>query len=153
LVDPDNRRAVDFNMRRRELADAPPNWPALAAHWQDGRIKLSLTRQLLRLRHRFTDLFQRGSYEPLPVAGSHAEHVIAFARSWKRQRLVVAVGRQFAPLSGGGRQWPAGWQGSIEPDAKATYEHLIGGEPGRRAGELCFAALFRDLPVSVLRRI
>jgi (1->4)-alpha-D-glucan 1-alpha-D-glucosylmutase len=152
LVDPDNRRAVDFERRRRELADAPPDWPALTARWQDGRIKLALTRQLLRLRHRFADLFQRGSYEPLAVAGPHAEHVIAFARGWKRQRLVVAVGRHFAPLSDGGRQWPTSWDGTIEHPA-AAYEHLIGGEPGRRAGELSLAALFRDLPVSVLRRV
>ncbi len=153
LVDPDNRRAVDFELRRRKLGEGPSDWPELAAHWQDGRIKLSLTRQLLRLRHRFADLFQRGSYEPLPVAGPHAEHVIAFARNWKRQRLIVAVGRHFAPLSDGGRQWPAGWEGIVDPDSKAVYEPLIGGDPGQRTGELSLAALFRDMPVSVLRQV
>jgi (1->4)-alpha-D-glucan 1-alpha-D-glucosylmutase len=152
LVDPDNRRAVDFDLRRRELGEAPAHWPDLAAQWQDGRIKLALTRQLLRLRHRFADLFQRGSYEPLPVAGAHADHVIAFARSWRRQRLVIAVGRHFAPLSEGGRQWPAGWDGVIEHPA-AAYEVLIGGDPGRHTGELSLAALFRPIPVSVLHRV
>jgi len=153
LVDPDNRRAVDFELRRRKLGEGPSDWPELAAHWQDGRIKLSLTRQLLHLRHRFADLFQRGSYEPLPVAGPHAEHVIAFARNWKRQRLIVAVGRHFAPLSDGSRQWPAGWEGIVDPDSKAVYEPLIGGDPGQRTGELSLAALFRDMPVSVLRQV
>ncbi len=152
LVDPDNRHAVDFDRRRRELAEAPAHWPELAAHWRDGRIKLALTHQLLRLRHRFADVFQRGSYEPLAVAGPHAEHVIAFARGWKRQRLIVAVGRHFVPLSDGGRQWPSGWEGAVEQPA-AAHEHLIGGDPGRRTGELNLAALFRDLPVSVLRQV
>jgi (1->4)-alpha-D-glucan 1-alpha-D-glucosylmutase len=152
LVDPDNRRAVDFELRWRKLGEGPSDWPNLAAHWRDGRIKLALTRQLLGLRHRFPDLFQRGSYEPLPVAGPHAEHVIAFARSWKRQRLIVAVGRHFALLSDGGRQWPAGWDGVIEHSA-AAYEPLIGGDPGLRTGELSLAALFRAMPVSVLRQV
>jgi hypothetical protein len=97
------------------LAEGPSDWPDLAAHWHDGRIKLALTRQLLGLRHRFADIFQRGSYEPLPVAGPHADHVIAFARGFKRQRLVIAVGRHFAPLSDGGRQWPAGREEIIDP--------------------------------------
>jgi (1->4)-alpha-D-glucan 1-alpha-D-glucosylmutase len=152
LVDPDNRRAVDFERRRRELADAPAHWPALAAHWRDGRIKLALTHQLLRLRHRFADVFQRGSYEPLAITGPHADHVIAFARSWKRQRLVVAIGRHFAPLTDGGWQWPSGWQGTVEQPA-AAYEPLIGGDPGLRSGEPSLAVLFRDMPVSVLRRV
>ena len=60
LVDPDNRRPVDFGMRRRELDDAAPDWRQLAGHWPDGRIKLALTRALLRLRHEFSDLFQAG---------------------------------------------------------------------------------------------
>jgi (1->4)-alpha-D-glucan 1-alpha-D-glucosylmutase len=149
LVDPDNRRAVDFERRRRELGDTPAHWPELAAHWRDGRIKLALTRKLLSLRHRFPDLFQRGSYERVAITGSHAEHVIAVSRSWKRQRLVIAIGRHFAPLSNGGRQWPSGWEGDIEYPT-AAYESLIG-EPGGRTTDLSVAALFRDLPVSVLR--
>jgi len=152
LVDPDNRRAVDFDLRRRELAQAIATWPDLAARWHDGRIKLVLTRQLLSLRHLFADLFQRGSYEPLPVAGPHADHVIAFARSWKRQRFIIAVGRHFGSLTEGGRQWPAGWDGVIEHPG-AAYEPLIGGDAGRRLDALRLATLLRDLPVSVLRPV
>ena len=112
-----------------------------------------MTRALLRLRHEFGDLFRRGAYEPLAVAGPHAEHVIAFARSWKRQRLVVAIGRHFCPLSDGGRQWPAQWDATIEADTEATYEYLIGREAGRRTDALALADLFRDLPVAVLRSV
>ena len=153
LVDPDNRRAVDFDMRRRELADIAQDWRQLAADWTDGRIKLALTRALLGLRHDYADVFQQGGYEPLAVAGPHAEHVIAFARTLKRQRLVVTIGRHFAPLTDGGRQWPAQWEGAIEPEASSYYEFLIGGERGRRTNALALADLFRDLPVSVLRSV
>jgi (1->4)-alpha-D-glucan 1-alpha-D-glucosylmutase len=86
------------------------------------------------------------------VAGPLAEHVIAFAGSWKRQRLIIVVGRHFGPLTEGGRQWPAGWDGVIEHPA-AAYEPLIGGDAGQHLDALSLAILFRDLPVSVLRRV
>jgi len=149
LVDPDNRRPVDFAMRQRALSDTAPDWRRLGENRADGRIKLAMTQALLQLRHDYDDLLQRGAYEPLAVAGPHAEHVIAFARTSKRQRLVIAVGRHFAPLADGGRQWPAGWEGAVE--SAGAYEVLIGGERGRRVTALSLAELFRDLPVAVLR--
>ena len=85
------------------------------------------------------------------MTGAHAEHVIAFARTLKRRRLVVAIGRHFAPLTDGGRQWPSQWDGALEPETKGTYEYLIGGEAGRRTNTLSLAELFRDLPVCVVR--
>jgi (1->4)-alpha-D-glucan 1-alpha-D-glucosylmutase len=96
-------------------------------------------------------LFQHGSYESVPVGGPHAEHVIAFARSLNRKRVAVAVGRHFAPLTDGGRNWPSGWQGAIEQPG-AAYEQLIGDDRSP-TGDLSFAALFRHCPVSVLRRL
>jgi (1->4)-alpha-D-glucan 1-alpha-D-glucosylmutase len=152
LVDPDNRRPVDFTLRQRELAQAVAPWPELAACWRDGRIKLALTHRLLQMRHRFADVFRRGSYEPLAAAGPHAGHVVAFARTWRRQQLIVAVGRHFAPLSEGGRHWPAGWDAMIGEPA-TTYEVLIGSETGKRTGPLMLAALFKDIPVAVARVI
>jgi (1->4)-alpha-D-glucan 1-alpha-D-glucosylmutase len=153
LVDPENRRAVNFGTRRRELVNESRDWRQLAENWPDGRIKLALTRVLLQLRHEFGDIFQHGSYEPLAVSGPHTEHVIAFARTSKRRRLVIAIGRHFAPLTDGGRQWPSQWDGVVELESNETYEILISGEPGRRMQTLSLAELFRDLPVSVLRRV
>ncbi len=149
LVDPDNRRPVDFTARLRLLAQPAP-WPALAVNWRDGLVKLALTHQLLALRQRFGELFRRGAYEPLPVTGKHAAHVIAFARRWKRQRLIVAIGRHFAPLSDGGRQWPSGLQGALE-QPPASYEILLGRDPGRHSSDLSLAALFETIPVCILR--
>jgi (1->4)-alpha-D-glucan 1-alpha-D-glucosylmutase len=149
LVDPDNRSPVDFAVRRRALEQTPAPWSDLAARWQDGGIKAALTRALLRLRHDCADVFRRGSYEPLAASGPHGAHVIAFARAWKRQRLIVAAGRHFAPLSEGGRRWPAGWEGAIEHPPTA-YEVLLGGDFGR-VDALNLGTLFRDMPVCVLR--
>ena len=129
------------------------DWRRLAENWPDGRIKLALTRELLRLRRDYADLFQHGAYEPLAVTGPHAEHVVAFARTLKRRRLVVAIGRHFAPLTDGGRQWPSQWDGALAPETTGTYEFLIGGEAGRRTNALSLAELFRDLPVCVVRSI
>ena len=112
LVDPDNRRPVDYDERSRML-QALEAWgsgpqleaavQALAAGPSDGRAKLWLIWRLLALRKRWPDLFREGSYEPLEVQGEHALHVIAFARRHEGRALVVIVARLFALLDDGGR--------------------------------------------------
>jgi (1->4)-alpha-D-glucan 1-alpha-D-glucosylmutase len=144
LVDPDNRRPVDFAARRRNLA-GPAELAELAAHWHDGRIKLALTHALLRLRQDHAELFRSGNYEPVAVSGSQAGHVIAFARTKGRERLIVTIGRHFAPLTDGGRKWPGIVDAALQIEGK--YEALLGAE-GTTTG-----VDFTQIPVSVLRRI
>jgi (1->4)-alpha-D-glucan 1-alpha-D-glucosylmutase len=81
LVDPDNRRPVDYNRRREMLAalqGATPN--GLMRAWPDGRIEMFLTQRVLRFRREHADLFQRGEYLPLRASGMFAESCISFAR-------------------------------------------------------------------------
>jgi malto-oligosyltrehalose synthase len=78
LVDPDNRRPVDFEARRRTLKPAP--WDALCEHWVDGRIKQALIAQVLAIRQSMPRLFSEGAYVPIEVEGARAAHIIAFAR-------------------------------------------------------------------------
>jgi len=153
LVDPDNRRPVDFAARELAPGSEPPGWADLAANWRDSGIKLALTRALLQLRQEFAEIFRNGSYEPLPVTGRHAGHVVAFARGLKRQRLIVAVGRHFAPLTDGGRRWPDAFEAVIPLGATANYADLIDTYSNFRTNELDLAHHFRHLPVCVLRRI
>jgi (1->4)-alpha-D-glucan 1-alpha-D-glucosylmutase len=153
LVDPDNRRPVDFAARADELAKAPEDWQTLAVNWRDGRIKIALTNRLLRLRRDYAELFRRGGYEPLTVSGPQADHVIAFARTWKRQQLVVAVARHFAPLTDGGRHWPAGLNAVVEPATPANFVDVIGTYRKRRTTELNLVHLLSEMPVCVLRRV
>ncbi len=99
LVDPDNRRPVDFTARRQALDDSQPA-AALLASWRDGRIKQALIGQVLERRQRFPELFLRGDYLPLQVEGQHAERVLAFARLHDDQRAVVILPRLACPLLG-----------------------------------------------------
>src|SRR5262249_1435180 len=81
LVDPDNRRPVDFAERAKVLSRLQtPDWQSLTRNWQNGHLKLALTAHLLKLRIEFADLFGDGDYQPLDVRGPHRDHVIAFAR-------------------------------------------------------------------------
>ncbi|ODR96183.1 hypothetical protein AUC69_15610 [Methyloceanibacter superfactus] len=94
LVDPDNRRAVDYDTCRAlqaSVGDAAPE--ALLADWRSGALKLRLLQAGLALRARGRDLFAGGAYVPLSVEGDAAEHVLAFARIADGQAVVTIVPR------------------------------------------------------------
>jgi (1->4)-alpha-D-glucan 1-alpha-D-glucosylmutase len=155
LVDPDNRRPVDFSARRDVLTRVAggPDWPSLIGTWQSGAIKLALLHHLLALRREHSDIFATGDYRPLPARGAHAAHVIAFARSHGKEAIVVAVGRHFAPLTDAGRRWPraADWQGEIVLDGYAALEPLRPAGTARSGNGLTLSALFDPLPVALLK--
>jgi len=100
LVDPDNRRPVDYALRRRTLDDATP-LAELLAHWRDGRIKQALIARVLDCRQAHAELFRRGAYLPLTVQGRHADKVIAFARLGEGEHAVVVAPRLASGLLGG----------------------------------------------------
>jgi (1->4)-alpha-D-glucan 1-alpha-D-glucosylmutase len=124
LVDPDNRRPVDFG-RRLDLLDDGADWPALAQNWQDGRIKMWLMRALLHARLTFPALFRDGDYEPLRLSG---EHAVGFVRSHRRQRLLVVAGRHFAASTDRGRHWPRQWNWNLEGESVEGYVDLLSGQ-------------------------
>lgn len=95
LVDPDNRRPVDYAARAHALDQLVERggWAELVADWRDGRIKQAVAARLLALRRDDPELFAEGAYEPLTAAGAMAEYVLAFRRSRDDRALVVAVPR------------------------------------------------------------
>ena len=94
LVDPDNRRPVDYNRRREMLAALPGATPGeLMRAWPDGRIKMFLTQRVLRFRREHADLFQRGEYLPLRASGMFAESCISFARRLTDKWIAVIAPR------------------------------------------------------------
>ena len=92
LVDPDNRRPVDFDARSTALAELD-GLAAGSLEPFDNRLKLLLTQRLLRLRRDRPELFSSGSYYPLAVTGPRARHVVAFARASGGKRAITAVTR------------------------------------------------------------
>lgn len=95
LVDPDNRRPVDYAVRRAVLdaiADAPDP-DRLAAGWPDGRIKCFVLSRLLELRRRLPATFAAGGYRRLAVTGARSGDVLAFARGSGEAEVVVIVAR------------------------------------------------------------
>src|SRR6185437_362892 len=96
--------------------DHASDWPALAASWQNGRIKLALTKHLLALRQRLPDIFSYGRYQALRVNGEDADQVIAFARSVGARTVIVIACRHFAATTDRGRHWfdPASCQASVD---------------------------------------
>ncbi len=124
LVDPDNRRPVDFASRQNALGRDP----VLSSKWQNGELKFDLTRRLLEIRRRYGELFTEGAYEPLTVTGPDAAHVIGFARHSKQQRVIALVGRHFAKLTEGGRHWLDHIDARVELGGKWNCENLSTGE-------------------------
>ncbi|HEY1610345.1 MAG TPA: malto-oligosyltrehalose synthase, partial [Paraburkholderia sp.] len=100
LVDPDNRRPVDFALRAAALCGASGDEPPSArlAQWRDARVKLGIVERLLGLRARALSLLRDGTYLPLAVRGEHASRVVAFARQHGDDRAVVIATRLAAPL-------------------------------------------------------
>jgi len=94
LVDPDNRRPIDY-ARRREMLTQIENVPAneLMQCWPDGRIKMRLTQRLLHLRRENPELFREGIYEPINFGGAFADCAIGFVRRHRDGAIIVIVPR------------------------------------------------------------
>ncbi|MEX6508076.1 malto-oligosyltrehalose synthase [Jiella sp. M17.18] len=90
LVDPDNRRSVDF-AARAEAMGREYSWAQAMAEWRSGWIKAKLTRAGLALRGRNPELFTRGAYVPLTGEGERAAHIVAFARTNGDGRAAIAI--------------------------------------------------------------
>jgi (1->4)-alpha-D-glucan 1-alpha-D-glucosylmutase len=101
LVDPDNRRPVDFAKRRNfleefkreESVDRAGMVCDMLSQWQDGRVKLYLIYKILNFRREHRELFQSGDYLPLYAEGKFREHICAFARRWNDHWIIVAAPR------------------------------------------------------------
>ena len=105
LVDPDNRRPVDYAARERQLEHVMGGG---AGHLPEGSVKLDVMRRVLNSRRAHPQLFTRGAYRPLELRGSRAAHVIAFLREHENQRALVIAPRLLLALgdgSGPGFDW------------------------------------------------
>ncbi len=172
LVDPDNRRPVNFRQFEENLANTVRRWnedkqattAELMAEAGDGRIKQLLTYIFLNLRQSSPDLFLSGDYVPLETGGKHSDHILAFARRHKEQWLLCIV-----PLHAGTLLTGKGRYRFRSSDWKSTYVTLPEGAPvkwqnvinGKETeakesktdvllGQLEVSELFGDTPAAIL---
>jgi (1->4)-alpha-D-glucan 1-alpha-D-glucosylmutase len=161
LVDPDNRRPVDYALRQGML-DGLVEWDGVAgellAGWEDGRIKLFITHRTLRLRRERPNLFAKGDYLPLRASGRRAEHVVAFARRAGAQCVVAIVPRLVATLteaSGYAFPSPAVWadtqvSGDVPP---GRYRDVFTGAEMDVTEGIAIADLLGSFPVALLDKL
>jgi len=168
LVDPDNRRAVDYARRRTLLAELE-RWfesgaqnvaqaRALFDSIDDGRLKLYVIWRALALRAQRPGLFERGRYVALPVAGAHAAHICAFARMHEGGSVVTVVPRLLLDLTAGATRTPLAtvWADTrIVLPSPMTYRDVLTGairesKPASKGARLTIGDLFDTLPVAVL---
>ena len=109
LADPDNRRQVDFDAHIRILQDmkSQVSISDLLKNWSDGRIKMYSSWKALTFRRNYPDLFLRGDYIPLRITGFRSENLVAFARRYHNDWVLVAVPRLTTQITRPGR-WPFG---------------------------------------------
>lgn len=128
MVDPDNRRPVDFASRQQALAEAPEEGE-LQRHWRDGRVKQHVLRRLLQARREKPGLFVGAAYRPLTVTGARQEDVVAFLRETPHAALLAIVPLRCAAFVSAELSVSAAWwqDTRIElPEANAEWRPIIG---------------------------
>lgn len=159
LVDPDNRRAVDFDARRQLLdADTARDVNHVVADWRSGAIKLSIIEKALRLRKEHPALFTNGDYTPLAVQGPQANQAVAFLRGHESHAAIVIVPiRAFMLLGGVTRPLipPATWEDThlVLDAARAgrNWRNVLTGETHAAPdGRLHLKDALRTFPVALL---
>ena len=151
LVDPDNRRPVDWAIRR-DLLDRVTEAPAidLGGDWQDGREKLFVTARLLALRRSHAALFTAGDYRPLEISdGRNSDRLCGFARQYGCEVLVVAVPRLTYGLFRDGVSADFGATEVALPPA-ASWRNVFTGEMLAGRDRIRASEPFRAFPVAVL---
>jgi (1->4)-alpha-D-glucan 1-alpha-D-glucosylmutase len=162
LVDPDNRRPVDFALRRRYLDeirsamayDRGEFAARLLENYADGRIKLFVMAVILEARRKHRSVFDSGEYIPLAIRGVHRNHLIAFARHAGESWIIAVAPRRYASLvppdvSPVGDIWK---DTSIELPAEAPshWEEEFSGKDFSSGSSLKVADICSRLPVCLL---
>jgi len=160
LVDPDNRKPVDFGNLETLLSartESAPSLAELTQSWKDGRVKMHVTQQGLRYRQRHGALFVKGAYVPLEVIGPQSGCVVAFARRYRGDWAAVIVPRFTVRLAteGTGRLTVRGWNDTrvlLPKEAPRRWLNTLTREEidGSETGEVYLDGVFGNFPVALL---
>jgi (1->4)-alpha-D-glucan 1-alpha-D-glucosylmutase len=163
MVDPDNRRPVDYSQRIAALQEIKDKTQSdilklideLFAHKEDGRIKLFLTHRVLQSRKENLAVFQKGEYQPLEVQGKFKEHIVAFARCWN-QKTIVAIAPRFLTRLIQPGELPLGdkvWEDThilIPQGMPETWNNTISTQSMSAEGTLSVGQALQHFPVALL---
>jgi len=165
LVDPDNRRPVDFEKRqmflrdlmKREKKNVLDSVPEILSEPQDGRVKLFLIYRLLQARRRYHEVFKQGGYIPLEIKGIYNEHILAFMRKYGNIKTISVVPRFLTSLVGI-RELPLGedvWKDTaivVPSDSfNNKWENTITGSQVKDVEKvLSVAEILKHFPVALL---
>jgi (1->4)-alpha-D-glucan 1-alpha-D-glucosylmutase len=163
LVDPDNRRSVDFEwriealqeIRRRAQVDILGLIEELLSAPTDGRIKLFAIAQALATRRKYLDVFQQGAYVPIEVVGQHQDRAIAFARQYGRTTAIAVVPRFLTQLVQPG-VYPLGlevWEDTrleMPQSAQFSWRNAMTDQTLPIADTLTLGQILEHFPVALL---
>lgn len=163
MVDPDNRRPVDYEQRMSLLKDIKEKSQTdslklideLFSTMEDGRIKLFLTHKVLQARKEHWDVFMKGDYLPLEVSGKFKEHVVAFARRIG-DTIAIAVAPRFLTSLIETGQYPLGeqvWadtQLQLPQGSHSTWQDAITNQTISQSGTIAIGQILQHFPVALL---
>jgi len=172
LVDPDNRRPVDYESSKKLLDEITSKVQSdssvseyesliksLNSNTDNGGIKLFVTHVLLNLRNNYSDLFLKGNYKVAEVSGQKSNHVVAFTRTYESKTVLVVVGRFFSKLLDpqnnlqftGLGALSRNWVGHTVKAEAGTYRDALSGVTHQaQAGSLDLSQLLNIQPFAVL---
>jgi (1->4)-alpha-D-glucan 1-alpha-D-glucosylmutase len=152
LVDPDNRRPVDYELRRKLLGSEDEE---LLRDLPDGRAKMHVIRKGLEVRRKYPALFQGAKYTPLYANGGREDNIVAFSLSDSTHSVVAVAPRLFARLMDGDDLAPLGTKawGEVRLPIDGEYMNVLTDERQEgRAGHVSVAQLLATFPVALLVR-
>jgi (1->4)-alpha-D-glucan 1-alpha-D-glucosylmutase len=154
LVDPDNRRPVDYNRRKQALARVKnADCRDLLHNAASGDVKMFTTWAALQFRNRHREFFEEGNYIPLHARGSKRDHVIAFAREFDGKRAIAVAPRLCLTLVHGETKPPLGrevWGDTELELPRGQYRNYF---TGKIVGSGELAEVLSDFPVALLESI
>ncbi|HBE30409.1 MAG TPA: malto-oligosyltrehalose synthase, partial [Cyanobacteria bacterium UBA11368] len=162
MVDPDNRRPVNYERRIEYLkeiqekaeTDIHQLLDELLSNQEDGRIKLFLTHKVLQARKENLAVFQKGDYQPLDVVGKYRDCVVAFARSFEDKMAIAVCSRFFTTLVKPG-ELPLGevWADTkllMPQGVQYTWRDAITNQTVSGGDRVAIAQILQHFPVALL---
>jgi malto-oligosyltrehalose synthase/4-alpha-glucanotransferase len=144
MVDPDNRRPVNYQVRQKYLDDDSIDIKELWKNRFNGQIKIWLLQRLLNLRAKKVNIFKDGSYIPLKISGKNADKAIAFARAYQGEWIVTITA--IRPV----KEW-MGTYLHLPPNAPACYENVFTKEKAVAGNRIKLSKVLKEIPVAVLQ--